>query len=95
VAAELLDDLAGDGIFVDQLILRGSPVIELNLTNVGEVDYIAAENPLNDSYYSIDVNPFDAVQVQEYRIPGLLQHSPGTAELTNKIGSLIVDLIGK
>ena len=95
VAAELLDDLAGDGIFVDQLILRGSPVIELNLTNVGEVDYIAAENPLSDLYYSIDVNPFDAAQVQVHRVPGLTEHTPRGLELMNKIGALIVDLIEK
>jgi hypothetical protein len=95
VAAELLDDLEGDGIFVDQLILRGSPVVELNLMNVNEVDYITAENPLEDHYYSIDVNPFDSVQVQEYRIPGLHDHVPHGFDQMNKIGSLIVDLIMK
>jgi RHS repeat-associated protein len=95
VAAELLDDLEAGGIFVDQLILRGSYVSELNLTNVGEVDYIAAENPQTDEYYSIDVNPFDAVQVQEYRIPGLMGHVPRDLDEMNNVGSLIVDLIGK
>jgi hypothetical protein len=95
VGAELLDDLKADGIFVDQLILRGSPVVELNLTNVGEVDYITAENPLEDHYYSIDVNPFDAVHVQEYRIPGLHDHVPHGFGQMNQIGSLIVDLIMK
>jgi RHS repeat-associated protein len=95
VAAELLDDLEREGIFVNQLILRGSPVSELNLTNVGRVDYITAENPLDDHYYSVDVNPFDAVQVQEHRVPGLDEHVPhGFAEM-NRIGSLIVNLIMK
>lgn len=51
------------------------------------------ENPLDDHYYSSDVNPFDAVQVQEYRIHGLDEHVPhGLAEMS-KIGSLIVNLI--
>ena len=93
VAAELLDNLSRDGVFVDQLILRGSPVIELNLLNVGEVDYITAENPRSDHYYSVDVNPFDSVQVQEYRISGLTGHVPRGIDDMNNIGSLIVDLI--
>jgi RHS repeat-associated protein len=95
VAAELLNDLERKGIFVNQLILRGSPVIELNLTNAGRVDYITSENPLDDHYYSVDVNPFDAVQVQEHRISGLDRHVPHGLGEMNKIGSLIVDLIKK
>ncbi|HMN15083.1 MAG TPA: hypothetical protein PKD55_22420 [Bellilinea sp.] len=90
---EILDDLENDGVFVDKLILRGSLVIESSLTNVGEVDYITAEHAINDRYYSMDINPYDAVQVKEYSIPGLDEHVPRGLDEMNKIGSLVVNLI--
>ena len=94
VAIELLDDLQREGIFVDQVILRGSPVMELTLTNVGRVDYITAEIPISDwKYYSIDINPFDAVIVQEHQVPGLVGHDPTGQGVMSQIGTLIVDLI--
>jgi hypothetical protein len=94
VAIELLDDLQAEGIYVDQVILRGSPVIEQTLVNVGTVDYIAAENPYTDwKWYSVDVNPFDAVEVQEHRIQGLSGHEPIGQGVMDQIGTLIHDLI--
>jgi hypothetical protein len=93
VAIELLDDLQEEGIFVDKVILRGSLVIENTLANVGSVDYITAENPYTDQYYSIDSNPFDAISVQEYRIQGLHGHDPTGQGVMDQIGILIYSLI--
>jgi RHS repeat-associated protein len=98
-AIESLDLLQKKGIFVDQVILRGSPVRESSLKNVGRVDYITAEfygGIIPDQYYSFDSNPFDDIQVQEHRIdfeqsPPI--HTPRATRTKNKIANLIVSLI--
>lgn len=98
-AIESLDLLQKKGIFVDQVILRGSPVRESSLKNVGRVDYITAEfygGIIPDQYYSFDSNPFDDIQVQEHRIdfeqsPPI--HTPRETRTKNKIANLIVSLI--
>jgi hypothetical protein len=104
-AIEALDILEEKGIFVDQVILRGSFVSDLYLDNVGQVDYIAAESPFwsDMGNYSIDVNPFDTVTVQEHRIPGFRTHAPpgftpperggDNGRIMRQIGSLVIDLI--
>jgi hypothetical protein len=92
VAIETLDILAERGIYVDQVVLRGSYVSEPILNNVGRVDYIAADPPWSDHYYSIDINPFDRVTVNEYRVAGFSGHVPRAEDL-KKIGALIIDLI--
>ena len=104
-AIEALDILEEKGIFVDQVILRGSFVSELFLDNVGRVDYIAPESPFwsDMGNYSIDVNPFDAVTVQEHQIPGFTAHVPPSfnpperggdnGRIMRQIGSLVIDLI--
>lgn len=71
--------------------------MESSLTNVGEVHYLAGDPPLSDWYYSIDINPFDGVKVQEHIVPGLTRHAPNdtdnpTQALEN-IGALIVDIL--
>jgi hypothetical protein len=63
------------------------------LANVGSVDYITAENPYTDQYYSIDSNPFDAISVQEYRIQGLHGHDPSGQGVMDQIGILIYNLV--
>ncbi|RMD99057.1 MAG: RHS repeat-associated core domain-containing protein [Bacteroidetes bacterium] len=93
VAIEALDLLEERGIFVDQVILRGSPVQELSLGNVGRVDYIAADPPMSDWYYSVDINPFDSVTVNEHSIPGFSGHQPQTARQLRQIAGMVVDLI--
>jgi hypothetical protein len=99
VAIESLDLLDERGIYVDQVILRGSFVDEPWLNNVGRVDYLASDPPYADTWnYSLDVNPFDEVKVQQYVIPGLPGHQiseaadPGAVQ--NWINNLIVSLIG-
>lgn len=58
------------------MVLRGSFVHELILINVTKVDYIAT-NPLwSDQWYSLDVNPFDSVDVQEHVATQLYDHTP-------------------
>ncbi|MDH7475630.1 MAG: hypothetical protein QHJ74_16745, partial [Anaerolineae bacterium] len=89
VAIESLDLLEEKGIYVDQVILRGSPVQELILRNVGRVDYITSNF---DYYYSFDINPFDRVTVSEYRLD-FWGHVPPDAGVNKQIADLIVDLI--
>lgn len=91
VAVEALDLLAEQGIFVDQLILRGSPVHELWLENVGGVDYITSHN---DPYYSVDVNPFDAVEVNEV-VLDFEGHVPPTDEARKDVGDTISYLVNQ
>jgi RHS repeat-associated protein len=93
VAIEVLDLLEEEGIFVDQVILRGSPVHELSLGNVGRVDYIAADPPSSDWYYSVDINPFDGVTVNEHSISGFSGHKPQTDRQRRQIAGMVVDLI--
>ena len=89
VAVESLDLLQTKGIYVDQVILRGSPVQELILQNVGEVDYITSNF---DYYYSVDVNPFDDVTVQKYKM-NFWGHVPPNANTSKQIAVLIVNLV--
>lgn len=89
VAIEALDLLEVIGIEVDQVILRGSPVHELFLSNVNRVDYITSKL---DYYYSFDVNPVDGVQVKEYRID-FWGHVPPDNRAWMEIGLLIHNLI--
>jgi hypothetical protein len=89
VAIESLDLLEEKGIFVDQVILRGSLVREWNLRNVGRVDYITSHF---DYYYSFDMNPFDDVDVQEH-VLDFWGHVPPTAVIKKQIADLIVDLV--
>lgn len=93
MAIESLRLLADKEIFVDQVILRGSLVHEWTLENVGRVDYITAQIPYLDIYYSVDINPFDSISVQEHRVAGLYSHTPRTNEQRERISNLIVDLI--
>ncbi|MBK7894750.1 MAG: hypothetical protein IPJ90_07675 [Anaerolineaceae bacterium] len=99
VAVELLQLLEAENIFVDVLILRGSFVMEGSLTNVGEVHYLAGDPPLSDWYYSVDINPFDGVKVQQHIVPGLDHHAPNDTEdpkqAVENIGNLIVDILTK
>ncbi|MGQ0600108.1 MAG: RHS repeat-associated core domain-containing protein [Anaerolineales bacterium] len=92
VAVESLDLLQDKGIYVDQLILRGSPVKESALVNVGQVDYITGNYyggvVPSDHYYSYDSNPSDGVQVQEHRVD-FYGHVPPD----NRSRMLVVDLI--
>jgi hypothetical protein len=86
IAIEALDELEKRGIFVDQIILRGSFVREYRLNNVGQIDYIAPDSPedalwwnpwWSDKWnYSRDVNPFDSVSVQQHIVDGFTYHSP-------------------
>ena len=80
VAIEALRQLEERGIYVDQVILRGSLVHELSISNVGRVDYIAADPPQSDKYYSVDINPFDSVTVNEHQIFGFSGHIPQTSQ---------------
>lgn len=89
VAIESLDLLEDAGIYVDQVILRGSPVKEFSLKNVGQVDYITSNF---DHYYSFDSNPFDAVDVQEHRVDFWGHVIPDNATRI-KVAELIVSLI--
>jgi RHS repeat-associated protein len=89
VAVELLELLEGEGVFVDQLILRGSPILETSLTNVGRVDYITSNA---DYYYSYDSNPFDGVAVQTY-IVDFWGHVPPDAAVKTEIINLYIDII--
>lgn len=101
IAIEALDLLQEENIFVNQVILRGSPVHELRLSNVGRVDYITANffffNLLpSDHYYSFDSNPFDDVVVEEHRIDfedPPPNHVPPNEKINKKIANLIVQLI--
>jgi len=92
VAVETLDMLEEAGIFVDHLIMRGSFVHELSIDNVGRVDYIAADPPLSDQYYSVDINPFDSISVNEHKVYGLSGHNPNAGQML-RIAGLIVDLM--
>jgi hypothetical protein len=92
VALESLDLLQDKGIYVDQLILRGSLAKESDLQNVGQVDYITANFiggviP-SDYYYSYDSNPNDGVQIQEHRVD-----FNGHVPPDNRSRTLVVDLI--
>ena len=96
---ESLAILEDKGIFVDQVILRGSYVRELKLTNVGQVDYIAADPPLADWHnYSRDINPFDGIEVNQHILTDFAYHSPNQAgrekrlEFQSQINELIIDL---
>jgi len=89
VAVESLDLLQQKGIFVNQAILRGSPVMENVLKNVGQVDYITSNF---DYWYSVDTNPFDTVKVREHKV-NFLGHVPPDVATKKKIVDLIVDLI--
>ena len=89
VAVEALDLLQQHGVYVDQLILRGSYVREISLTNVGRVDYITSHF---DHWYSFDVNPFDSVSVQEH-VANFRGHVPPTAYNVAEIGDLIINLM--
>jgi hypothetical protein len=77
------------GVYVDQLILRGSYVREISLPNVGRVDYITSHF---DHWYSFDVNPFDSVSVQEH-VVNFRGHVPPTAYNVAEIGDLIINLM--
>jgi hypothetical protein len=89
VAIEALDLLEESGIYVDQVILRGSPVKERTLKNVGRVDYITSNA---DYYYSFDSNPFDGVSVQEHRVD-FWGHVMRDNATRIKVADLIVSLI--
>ena len=89
IAIESLDLLAEEGIYVDHVILRGSPVHEYTLRNVGRVDYITSNF---DYYYSFDINPFDGVSVQSHRLD-FWGHVPPNANIRKQIGDLIAGLI--
>jgi RHS repeat-associated protein len=93
VAIEALKSLEESGIYVDQVILRGSPILELSLGNVGRVDYIAADPPRSDRYYSVDINPFDNVDVNQHQVYGMSGHVPETMRQQRQVAGLIVDLI--
>jgi hypothetical protein len=94
IAIEALDLLKERGIYVDQVILRGSFVQEFSLDNVGQVDYIAADPPLSDwRNYSFDINPFDNVSVNEHQVPGFSEHTPQTPRQQRQIAGMVVDLI--
>lgn len=94
VAVEALHWLKERGIYVDQVILRGSFIQELSLDNVGQVDYIAADPPLSDwRNYSFDINPFDGVTVNEHRVHGFSGHTPQTARQQRQVAGMVVDLI--
>jgi RHS repeat-associated protein len=97
VAVELLELLEAENIFVDILILRGSFVMENSLTNVGEVHYLAGDPPLSDIYYSVDINPFDGVVVQQHIVPGLDHHNPrdtdNPKQALENIGFLIKNIL--
>ncbi|MCC7361578.1 MAG: hypothetical protein IT317_18985 [Anaerolineales bacterium] len=90
VAIEALDQLAKRGIAVDQVVLRGSPVLEKSLSNVRDVDYITA-GP-SDYYYSQDSNPFDGVQVQEHRVD-MWFHTIPNPQAWKQVGQLIASLV--
>lgn len=62
-------------------------------THAKRVDYIAAENPYTDEYYSFDTNPFDSVAVNEHRIEGLSGHETAGRGVMDQIGTLIYNLI--
>lgn len=93
IAIEALDLLEENGVYVDQVILRGFPVMEWNLSNVGRVDYIAANPPISDwKYYSVDINPFDNVNVPEHRA-GFQGHTLPDTATRKQVGDLIADLM--
>lgn len=88
--------LEGKGVHVNQVILRGSFISQLILSNVDRVDYIAAEPPWSDRYYSVDINPFDSVSVNEHVANGLYGHMPADdarEETWTRIGDMVIDLI--
>ncbi|MCB9132118.1 MAG: RHS repeat-associated core domain-containing protein [Anaerolineales bacterium] len=89
VAIEALDLLHERGIFVDQVILRGSPIHEFTLQNVGRVDYISSKS---DYWYSVDINPFDAVKVN-YHYLDYRGHVPDGPASIKQIANLTVKLI--
>jgi hypothetical protein len=98
VAVESLDLLQDKGIYVDQLILRGSPVQESTLRNVGRVDYITAKFlggviP-SDHYYSFDSNPNDGIQVQEHQVD-FYGHVPPDNRSRALVVNLIISLISR
>lgn len=88
IAIEALDLLAEKDIFVDQVILRGSPVQENELENVGRVDYITSQG---DPYYSWDSNPNDAVDVIEH-VLDFEGHVPPDNQARAAVGNLIAHL---
>jgi hypothetical protein len=75
---------------VDQVIARGSPVSELSLNNVDDVDYITAGK--SDYDYSVDVNPFDGVQVDEHRV-SFYGHVMRTPADWREVGKMIFSLV--
>lgn len=97
LAVESLDQLQSAGISVDQVILRGSPIQESPLVNVNRVDYITADKILGviptDHYYSHDSNPFDAVQVNEYTVPGFYGHVMEDPQVRQTVTNMIVSLL--
>jgi RHS repeat-associated protein len=93
VAIELLDFLQERSILVDQVVLRGSFVSKWSINNVCQVDYIAADPPWSDQWYSFDINPFDSVKVNQHRLHEFRGHTPQTPHQQRQIARLIVDLI--
>jgi hypothetical protein len=89
IAIESLDLLEDAGIYVDQVILRGSPVQEDSLKNVGSVDYITSHF---DHYYSYDSNPNDGVDVQEHQVDFWGHEIPDSSTVV-KIANLMISLI--
>ena len=89
LAVAALDLLAQKGIYVDQVIARGSPIGKLSITNVGRLDYITT-GP-RDYYYSVDINPFD-IPVNEHRF-GEFRHVPQTYMDKALIGQVMHDLV--
>ncbi len=89
VAIESLDLLEQAGIYVDQVVLRGSPVKEVSLRNVGRVDYITSHF---DHYYSYDSNPHDGVTVQEHTAD-FWGHTIPDSDTVVTIADLMVSLI--
>jgi RHS repeat-associated protein len=89
IAIEALDLLEERGIFVDQVILRGSLVQEPALKNVGRVDYITSDF---DYYYSYDSNPYDAVDVHQH-IVHFIGHVPPDTRVKKQVADLIAALV--
>jgi hypothetical protein len=58
---------------------------------------VAGDPPLSDIYYSVDINPFDGVVVQQHIVPGLDHHSPtdtdNPTQALENIGFLIKNIL--
>ena len=90
IAIEMLSQLAEDGISVDQVIMRGSPLLEL-FGNVERIDYITSRFDYYDSLL-IDMNPSDDSAIYRHRMD-FIGHVPPDTQMVAQIGLLIYDLI--